>query len=278
MTQKLIKKCSVEGCNHEYLSKGYCNMHYKRFKESGKAGPIESLKIIGKQIPKLCSVENCLEEHCAKGYCDKHYRQFKIHGNVISTQFYTPRAKQEPKICGIENCKEECVGLGYCNAHYKRFKSTGDPMETLREINKTVGCKIEGCDNKHKGKGYCIFHYDNLRRHGDPNYITTHGSGSITDNGYRIISVNNIQMKEHRHFMEQHLGRKLTGTENVHHRNGDKLDNSIGPCALLRECKCESERHNLELWPTPQPAGKRVEDLLDYADYIYELYGKNRQK
>lgn len=34
-------------------------------------------------------------------------------------------------------------------------------------------------------------------------------------------------MLEHRHVMEQHLGRRLTRAERVHHINGDRLDNRI---------------------------------------------------
>lgn len=50
---------------------------------------------------------------------------------------------------------------------------------------------------------------------------------------YKAIRVNGIKIDEHRHIMQEYLGRKLTFNEIVHHIDGNSRNNSLDNLKLL---------------------------------------------
>mgnify|MGYP001272925715 CR=1 FL=1 len=90
--------------------------------------------------------------------------------------------------------------------------------------------------------------------------IKAHGGyiNVIVPSNYQYILPDNKRyILEHRLVMEQCIGRALLPTENVHHKNGNRLDNRL---------------ENLELWNKSQPSGQRVEDKVRFAIEILKLY------
>ena len=91
-------------------------------------------------------------------------------------------------------------------------------------------CSVEGCGKEHSGKGYCGKHLMRFKRHGDPlayHRSVPYGGGSIDKDGYKVFTLRGKHTREHRKVMEQFLGRKLDFNELVHHKDGNKLNNSI---------------------------------------------------
>lgn len=87
-------------------------------------------------------------------------------------------------------------------------------------------CSVEGCSLPHLASGLCNTHYLRQRQYGRlHNVRRPKGEGSIDAKGYRLVTINGVQKREHVHIAERVLGRPLRDGECVHHVNGDPADN-----------------------------------------------------
>jgi HNH endonuclease len=82
----------------------------------------------------------------------------------------------------------------------------------------------------------------------------------LDKNGYRMIRVDGKDKPEHRHVMEQMIGRALLPHETVHHKNGQRDDN---------------RPQNLELWSSRNPKGQRIADKIEFAHELLREYGND---
>jgi hypothetical protein len=254
-----IIKCNVSDCNNKRHAKGLCSKHYtEQWRKESDIGRFKTVPI----IPE-CNIASCNEKSYAKEMCKTHYKE------------HYKQMDSNPDMCWVENCEKSVRRNGLCDMHSTRAATYGGVELPIVAQNKDLPCNVNECKNTVLADGLCSSHYQIKSRTGST--VRTrpiYGNGSITKSGYRIMSVpNRGQVFEHRLLVEDILCRQLLSNENVHHRNGDRLDNSCGPCVFGCECRCSDGPHNLELWSKEQPCGQRIKDKLEYAYYIIKLYG-----
>lgn len=210
--------------------------------------------------PKHCTICNELftpksarQKYCSdlckfgESYCQtcgvRFIRKQKTTGLFCSAKcWYVAYDKQNSKICsacgksfsaksGQKSCSYECA--------YKARR-------IAKRNTHCAQCKKPLAENCHPKKRFCtrscaqVFNRNGGRTRPD-------GATQSHVSGYLMIKVKGRWMLEHRFVMEQKLGRPLEKHERVHHKDGNRSNNSLS---------------NLELWKVKKkdPAGVRAAD------------------
>lgn len=72
------RTCSVEGCEAPHKCRGWCDKHYRRWRQHGD--PTKTLH------RETCSIEGCGGKHEARGWCNLHYTRWRQHGDPLHVE------------------------------------------------------------------------------------------------------------------------------------------------------------------------------------------------
>lgn len=65
------RTCSIEGCEKPHSARGFCSMHYKRWRRGTDLNrPMRTAK-------GTCSIEGCEQKHYGRGWCAMHYGRWR---------------------------------------------------------------------------------------------------------------------------------------------------------------------------------------------------------
>lgn len=62
--KEVVQKCCIENCKRPYRAKGYCNIHYKKWRQ----GELPHRRY------KTCSAPECRKPITQKALCAEHYK------------------------------------------------------------------------------------------------------------------------------------------------------------------------------------------------------------
>jgi hypothetical protein len=72
--------CAIEDCDRSSRVRGWCDMHYRRWKITGD--PTKTI-IAKRWTRSVCSVDGCDRYVAAQSYCDRHYRNWRRNGTPL---------------------------------------------------------------------------------------------------------------------------------------------------------------------------------------------------
>ena len=117
------RTCAVEGCERDHYAKGWCNTHWRRWRETGDPG---SAQIQPYRAGPVCQFTGCSKTRKGNGrYCSMHAAR-AARGHPMDSPPRQTITKAGP--CLVVDCNRPRGARGWCTRHYHAWKMYGDPQ------------------------------------------------------------------------------------------------------------------------------------------------------
>jgi hypothetical protein len=164
-----------------------------------------------------CSVPDCERPSQARNLCSLHY-------NKARREKTLPALTESAKGCHVLGCSGAFYAKGFCAEHYGQWRKHGDPLCRKRHrrgagYTSPLGYKYVTVNGKVVLEHRHILE-EHLERPLRSDEVVRHLNGDRSDNRLENLSIGHKDRKgrrsvivdgryrfEHRHIMEQHLGR-----------------------------------------------------------------------
>lgn len=143
-------------------------------------------------------------------------------------------------ICSSCNKERYIPARGLCQTCYAKALSNGNRARSKKYKYPMKCLNCETIIHKRANFGLCMGCWLRQNRRGTLKRIRAKaGCGTLFD-GYRLLSdhgsrKNPNRILEHRLVMEQHIGRKLRRDEIVHHKDRNRLNNSVSNLQIMSQ-------------------------------------------
>lgn len=129
-----MKICKEEGCVKPHWGRGFCSMHYQRWRKSPS-------QYSPRVDSTTCSIDGCDGKRVSRGWCGKHYYRWQNYGDPLITKNNTEHNGR----CGVLGCNNAYCMRGMCNSHRTTILDKGFTLEAYNNMLTEQGFRCAIC-------------------------------------------------------------------------------------------------------------------------------------